>query len=368
MELCEEFVLLAQQENSNMAQLCRRFDISRKTGYKWLERFKENGLQGLEEGRRRPIHSPRRVSEEIEQVILKVRQTHPAWGGRKIKAYLDNQGVPGLPSPSTITEILRRTGCLNEQEAVKHKAWKRFEHEAPNHLWQMDFKGHFAVGTQRCNPLTVLDDHSRFSLCLAACENQQTHTVKTHLTQIFQRYGLPLRMTMDNGSPWGSDDRHPYTPLTVWLLELGIGVSHSRPYHPQTQGKDERFHRTLKAELLQVNVFRDLIHCQHHFDSWRTMYNCERPHQALQMQVPASRYRPSEKAFPEHIIPFDYGPDDQIRRVQQKGIFSFSGKLYKISKAFTGKQIALRPTPQDGVMAVYFRHKQLCHINLKEAG
>ena len=155
----------------------------------------------------------------------------------------------------------------------------------------MDFKGHFAVGAARCHPLTVLDDHSRFNLCLQACVDEQGHTVQTHLTTSFRRYGLPQRVAVDNGSPWGDTLDSPYTPLVAWLIRLGIRVSHSRPYHPQTLGKDERFHRSLKAEVLRES-FPDLDTVQTRFDRWRTVYNFERPHEALSMQTPATRYAP----------------------------------------------------------------------------
>src|SRR5262249_9640533 len=158
----------------------------------------------------------------------------------------------------------------------------------------------------RCHPLTVLDDHSRFALGLEACANEQGVTVQERLTTIFRRYGLPRRMTMDNGSPWGNDSTHPHTPLTVSLMRLGIGVGHSRPYHPQTQGKDERFHRTLKVEVLHGRTFRDLPHCQAAFDEWRTVYNVQRPHEALAMATPGSRYAISARPFPASLPAVEY--------------------------------------------------------------
>ncbi len=284
-----EFVTLAQSEETNIRELCRRFGISPTTGYKWLGRFRGSGIAGLAELARRPHNSPGRTPSEIEGAVLQVRDDHPAWGGRKLRAWLLARRRHGVPSPSTITAILRRYGRIDLALSVQHTAWQRFEHAEPNQLWQMDFKGHFAVGEGRCHPLTVLDDHSRFALGLVACGNEMGQTVQVQLTSIFRCYGLPQRMVMDNGSPWGHDGEHPYTPLTVWLLRLGIAVSHGRPYHPQTQGKDERFHRTLKAEVLQGSVFRDLGQCQRVFDQWRGVYNFERPHHALELAVPSSR-------------------------------------------------------------------------------
>jgi transposase InsO family protein len=289
MSLKEEFVLLASQEEANIRQLCLRFGISPKTAYKWISRFHQEGSAGLADRSRRPRTSPSRTLPEIEFLVLQEREKHPAWGGRKLCCTLTSQ-YPNvkIPAPNTITDILRRHNRLQGPFTPPHNShtWCRFEHHAPNELWQMDFKGYFSTATQGyCYPLTVLDDHSRFSVALRACPNEQRLTVQAHLIDTFRVYGLPTRITMDNGSPWG-DGASPYTALTVWLMRLGVGVSHSRPYHPQTQGKDERFHRTMKAELLHNRVFTDLVECQHKFDVWRDEYNLHRPHQALQMQVP----------------------------------------------------------------------------------
>ncbi len=306
----KEFVSLVQTDGANMARLCRRFEISRKIGYKWLARYRATGEAGLADRSRRPHRSPGETKEALVAAVLAVRTAHPAWGGRKIRFRLQAQNWSEVPAASTITDILRRHGLINPEESAKHKAWQCFEAETPNDLWQMDFKGHFEAAAGRCHPLTVLDDHSRFALGLEACANERRHTVQQRLTTIFRRYGLPRKMLVDNGSPWGSDAAHPYTPLTVWLLRLGVKVSHSSPYHPQTLGKDERFHRTLKAELLQYCQGLDLTTCQQRFDVWRLVYNLERPHEALGMAVPMSRYRESPRTFPETIPPLVYGPGD----------------------------------------------------------
>jgi transposase InsO family protein len=242
---------------------------------------------------------------------------------------------------------------------------QRFEHEAPNGLWQMDFKGHFALEAGRCHPLTALDDHSRFCVLLQACADEKGLTVQGHLTQAFRRYGLPGRMLMDNGSPWGNAAGQPFTPLTVWLLRLGVRVSHGRPYHPQTQGKEERFHRTLKAEVLSGPARPCLQRTQAAFDAWREVYNCTRPHEALGMQVPASRYRPSTRAFPEALPPIEYGPDDSVRRVQAEGWLHFRGHALRVPKAFHGQPVALRPAPDvDGRFDVFYCHQRIAQVSL----
>lgn len=361
-----EFVTLAQAEGANKRDLCRHFGISPTTGYKWLGRFRERSEEGLVDLPRRPRYSPARTPTEVEQTVLAAREAHPAWGARKLRAWLLGKGHEWMPSPSTITAILQRHGRIDPAERAKHRPWQRFEREAPNELWQMDFKGHFPLTQGRCHPLTVLDDHSRFALGLEACGDEQGETVRQRLTAIFRRYGLPDRMIMDNGSPWGFDQDHPYTPFTVWLLRLGIGVSHGRPHHPQTQGKDERFHRTMTAELLQGRNFTDLAHCQRAFDCWRDIYNLERPHEALGLATPTSKYEVSHRPFPEALPPLEYGPGDLVRRVHDKGRLSLFGRIFKVGKAFRGMPVALRPTTTDGVWDVFFSTHAIARLDLRQ--
>ena len=363
-----EFVLLAMNADANFSQLCRDFGISRKTGYKWLMRFLEGGgVPGsLEDRSRRPHRSPSRTPAAVEEVVLQVRQKHPAWGGRKIRAYLRHRGHSKVPSPSTITEILRRHGQIDPQESVKHRPYQRFEMDAPNQLWQMDFKGYFSLPAKGyCHPLTVLDDHSRFLLGLKACPNERHHTVKNHLTSVFRQYGLPDRMLMDNGSPWGHDGAIPFTRFSAWLIRLEIAVSHPRPYHPQTLGKDERLHRSLKAELLSRHSADSLDQWQVAFDHWQRIYNCERPHEALGLNPPASRYVPSPRPFPERLPPILYEPGDIVRKVEGSGRISFRGHRYRAGKAFREHPVALRPTEDDGDFDIYFCSQKVAQFSLR---
>lgn len=230
----EEILSLGRQPGANVREICRRFQVSPKTFYKWKKRSALEGSSGLRNRSRRPEGSPTRVRPEIEAKVLTIRDRYPSWGARKIQRILLNADESELPACSTIHRILVRHGRIDVSGSVRHQAWKRFEHDEPNQLWQMDFKGWFRTrDQQRCHPLTVLDDHSRYVVCLEACPNQQARTVQSRLTETFRRYGLPERMTMDNGAPWGYDRTHRHTPLTAWLIRLGVGVSHSRPYHPQ---------------------------------------------------------------------------------------------------------------------------------------
>jgi transposase InsO family protein len=362
--LRSEFVLLARSGDVSIRALCRRFGISAKTGYKWLDRFSADGLAGLCDQSRRPKNSPKRSADKTEVLVLNIRARHPAWGGRKIAAVLKRQGE-ATPSASTVTAILRRNGVALGAFGGGAAAFTRFEHQGPNDLWQMDFKGHVAMREGRLHPLTVLDDHSRYAVVTAACTNEQTETVKNCLITAFRRYGLPLCIMTDNGSPWGNGPGYPYTPLGVFLIEQGIRIGHSRPYHPQTLGKDERYHRSLKAEVLSGPPFDTVIEAEAALATWRHVYNTERPHEALNMAVPISRYRPSPRSFCEDIDIFDYASHDIVRRVQQKGSISFKGTHYRLPNAFQGKDIALRPTQIEGTYDIYYRHHFIKTLDTK---
>jgi transposase InsO family protein len=231
----------------------------------------------------------------------------------------------------------------------------------------MDFKGHFALTDARagrCNPLTVLDDHSRFAVCLSACGNQTRETVQSALTNTFRHYGLPERITCDNGPPWGSV-KEGLSRLEIWLLRLGVKVSHSRPYHPQTQGKDERFHRTLKRELLDRCGFNSISVCQSAFDEWRDCYNLVRPHEALGQKAPVTRYQASARSFPEALPAVEYDAGDQVRKVKGNGQFSYKGHLIFLGEGFIGEYIALRQGAVDGIVKLFFCNKELGTLDLR---
>ncbi len=268
------------------------------------------------------------------------------------------------PAASTITTFLHQAGAIDPEEAAKHRSYRRFERESPNELWQMDHRSPLQLDDGRCYPLTVLDDCSRFLLGLRASPDQTRLTVQTHLTSIFHFYGLPNAILTDNGSPWGYDQEHPHTALTIWLLHLDVVVLHSRPYHPQTLGKDERFHRTLKAELLRNAHWPDRAVAQTHFDQFRTRYNELRPHESLNMDVPASRYYPSHRSFPETLPAIEYEHGDVVRKVSPEGRVTLGKRRYRVSKGLRGYPVALREGPEDGVLTVYFRRYAVDQIDL----
>lgn len=363
MELRQEFVQLALSEGANFSKLCQRYGISRRVGYKWVSRYKEAGLAGLANQSRRPKGHPQTTVSGMEALILEVRQKKLRWGARKIRRWLVDQGNTELPAISTITSILKRRGYIEPSETYPGK-WHRFERETPNELWQMDFKGHFAMTSGRCRPLTVLDDHSRFSLGLQACARETKETVQGHLIEIFTRYGLPQQMNVDNGPPWGSGTATRYTALGVWLIKLGIHLTFSRPYHPQTNGKIERFHRTLKEELLRYNTFRHLSEAQRYFDEWRTSYNQERPHGALGLDTPIKHYKPSCRSYQEATRPIVYDSGMEIREVNARGYILYKSCRHYLGEGFRGEHVAVRPTEKEDVMAIYFCYQKVGEIDL----
>ncbi|OOG53324.1 IS481 family transposase [Rhodanobacter sp. B05] len=368
MSLRNEFTALAKGHGVSMTELARRFGISRKTAYKWLSRDAAN--EPLSDRSRRPHSSPTQTTGTCEQAVVLLRQKYPQWGGRKLHRVLLNNGHLNVPAPSTITHILRRHGLMPDKDVSAQGPWKRFEHALPNDLWQMDFKGTIAIGEGRCDPLTVLDDHSRYSVILRATPDMRGATVQAALTEAFRRYGMPVRMNMDNGSPWGSPggDSRGLSALSLWLVRLGIRVSFSAPAHPQTNGKEERFHRSLKAEVLAGRVFTNHAHAQQAFDAWRDIYNTVRPHEGIGMAVPSDRYRPSPRPLPEALPAIEYAPQDTVVTVLSNGIVKFKGNDIKVSNALRGLPIAFRPDDnQDGIYTLYFAHHRLASIDMREA-
>lgn len=365
-----EFIHFATQEGSNLAELCRRYGISRDTGHRLLKRFKAGGFEALEDRSRRPHHCPNKTSSAVEKSVLEVRDAHPTWCGRKIRRRLQDLGKSDVPAASTITEILRRNGRIDERDSDQRKALKRCEHPVPNALWQMDFKGHFALTRTktRCHPLTVLDDHSRFSILLQACPNERGNTVQGHLERAFKTYGLPESMLTDNGAPWWGPCGGGLTQLSMWLVQLGIRLRRCRPRHPQTQGKDERFHRTLTAEVLAHRTLSTFSHCQLVFDRWRTIYNFDRPHDSLDLDVPATRYEPSSRVFPDRLPQIEYGPEDHVRTVRSDGSVSYQNRRLVVGQGLKKRDVAVRHTAQEGHVEVYFCSYQLGTFDLAKCG
>jgi transposase InsO family protein len=359
MLLRNQFIQRALDKSENISKLCREFEVSRVTAYKWLNRYKKDGFNGLYNRSTRPHSFPYKTNDVQVDLILQIREKYPEWGGRKLRKVLINEGYENIPSEATLNRILKVHGEIDPDKSKTREKLIRFEHDNPNDLWQMDFKGHFQLLNGRCHPLTILDDYSRFSLCLKGFTNEEGDSVKEALVEVFTQYGLPQRMTMDNGPQWKTASK-----LSVWLMRQGIKVSHSRPYHPQTQGKLERFHRTLKEEVLKYRQFKDLEKAQQEFDEWRELYNYKRPHEGIEMLCPANRYVKSHKIYSKTLPIIEYRPEDMIRKVMSCGQISFKGKKYFVGEYLKGENVALREM-KENALEIYFVNTRLGRINLE---
>lgn len=359
MQLVKEF----SQPGVNRREICRRYDVAPKTAYAYLKRYQEGGAAALEPRSKRPHNTPAKLDQATEKRILELHE-ELRWGPRKLRYQLQKLGWPRVPAKSTIELVLKRNGRVSEERSRKSRPHKRFEHEQPNDLWQMDFKGHFPLHSgERCHPLLVLDDHSRYLLALRACSNERRETVQPILIELFRENGLPVRMLMDNGPPWGRAGVRVYSELEVWLIRLDVRVSHGRAHHPQTQGKVERMNRTVPDEM--PLDFEDYAAAQGGFDTYLPRYNQERPHESLDMQVPASRYRPSERRYLEQLPVVEYDAGDELRRVQKGGWISYRGREWRVGRAFEGERVAVRPGSEDGLMLVYYCRQRLMELDLR---
>jgi transposase InsO family protein len=334
-----EFVIAANRRDANRAELCRAFGISRKTGYKWLRRERVAGsVVALADRSRRPHHSPERTSASITARVIALRQQY-GWAGNKLARMLVGEGL--TVAPRTIDRIIRRKG-LTRPDAAPAPALTRFERAAANDLWQMDAKGHYPLQPRgRCHPLSVLDDHSRYAVGLVALPALATTAVKTVLRGCFERYGVPAAMLMDHGVPWwNAANGGGLTTLSVFLLKQGIRLLYGRVRHPQTQGKVERFHRTLGERLRWWGVPTDLRGFAASLARFREEYNQVRPHEALDMQPPAARFTVSTRAYVPNPPGWLYPVGTDVRRVSSNGTLWFNTRRFFISEALADEEVA----------------------------
>ena len=334
------FAVLAELGERPMAVLCREFGISRETGYKWWRRYQKRGVAGLEERSRRPRASPLRTPIEIERRVVELRRKTPDWGARKLRVKLGEQGIE-LPV-ITIHRILLRCGLVAEQDRGR-PALKRFERDRPNELWQMDFKGVPAAWrTAGLMPLSILDDHSRYLLGLRARQQTAAKGVREALEEVFSDCGLPQQMLMDHGTPWWNSQGAGWTRFSVWLMQQGIELRFSGIRHPQTQGKVERLHGSLHRALQRRGRPRRRRDWQGWLDAFRHEYNHERPHEALGMATPASRWRPSQRRFDPRPKRWEYAEGEWVRRVGVNGGLWLRGVRWEISRALAHEYVALQ--------------------------
>jgi len=347
MEQREKFVAEATEGNDTITALCEKYGISRKTGYKWINRAAE-GLP-LWDQSRRPNQQPSKTAGDLEALIIQTRRSHPAWGGRTIRAALEAAGVEGLPSDKTCCNILKRNGLIDPAEAARHRAFQRFEKHHCNEMWQTDFKGDFLLGNGvRCYPLTILDDHSRYSIRIEPKDSATN--VKDSFIAAFREYGLPNSVLSDNGSQFAGAHRGLST-FERFLMDLDIVPIHGRPIHPQTQGKIERFHRTFKQEALRA-IPADMAEAAVRFENWRWLYNEVRPHHALGMKTPAALYRPSTREYYEPK-PYVYDEGARLIKVNNWGYLRFGPNRIFLSEAMADTRVEIRFVENDKFQIIY---------------
>lgn len=357
--LREEFIRSVLGRQQNMSALCREYGISRKTGYKWLERFREEGQ--LEEHSREPQQQPTKTSAEVEDLVLETRNRYPYWGARKIEAYLQREGETP-PSYRTIHRIIKQHDLISPEASDKSRKFQRFEREASNELWQTDFKGEFLMGDATwCYPLTILDDHSRFSLRIEPKPNQQN--VTRSFIDTFREYGLPSAILSDNG-PCFAGFRGGYTQFERFLMDQDILPIHGKVCHPQTQGKIERFHRTLKRELLLPGTPRDLAEAGELFSKWRQFYNEVRPHAALNNCTPAQRYQPSSRHFLEQVPKFEYPTAFRLHKINNRGYLRFQHHQSYLSETFIDAYVQLVPDDWKDIVHVHYRNFEIAQFDI----
>jgi transposase InsO family protein len=359
----EEFARKALAQEKSFSALCREYQISRPTGYKWVERHLSG--EELEDRSRSPFRTANKTPADIEQILLEYRKSHPAIGAVKIKRILENKGYFGLPSASTVNAIFKRNGMISKEASEAATPYERFEKERPNDMWQADFKGHFAMKDgNRCHPLNIIDDHSRFNLCSDALSGETDIETRYVLRRLFNTYGLPFSFLCDNGNPWGVSQSTGYSRFEVWLMELGVLTIHGRIRHPQTQGKEESYNRNMTRELLKYVEIKDMADAQQHFDRYRDFYNQERPHHALNLDIPANHYRPSERKLPVKVEDWEYPTGFELRKIKETGFLTYNGQGYFLSEAFGGKTIAFRESSITGCISLFYRQFRIGRIDV----
>lgn len=360
----EEFVKRVLAQEASKAALCREYGISRPTGDKWIERFQDG--QTMADRSRAPLSCPGKTEGDIEAKIVQIRKLYPALGAVKLRKIMAEAGYTDLPCTRTFNNIFQRNGLIQKEERRAATPCQRFEKALPNEMWQADFKGDFRMEDgYRCHPLNIIDDCSRFNLCIEALTNETLNAVKPVIERLFREYGLPFSFLCDNGNPWGTAQSLGYSRFEVWLMELGVLTLHGRPRHPQTQGKEERFNRSFTRECLRGKVFSNKNHAQDCFNEYRTFYNEVRPHFALNLDVPAAHYKASSRKMPEQIEVWEYPSEYQLCKVKDTGYFNFKGQGFFLSEAFGGKTIAIRESHLPGQITLVFRQFKIGRIDLE---
>lgn len=352
-----EFVADVLRDTLSMSEVCRRYGISRQTGYTLFERYQEEGAAGLEERSRRPKNCPHQTPDEIEQMIVEARLRHPHWGPKKLLKILSKKKpVECWPARSTICDILVR----NDLIAPERKRWRQghpgkptIEAQAPNDLWSADFKGQFRMGNGiYCYPLTVTDNHSRMLLCCKGLLTTACQDAKPVFRRLFEEYGLPLRIRSDNGVPFATNTLVRLSTLSAWWIRLGVLPQLIEPGKPQQNGKHERMHKTLKAETTRPPA-ASMKGQQFKFDVFRKEFNGLRPHESLDQETPASIYVPSPRPFPSKLSRLEYPAHYEKRLVSDNGGIRWHHGWVNVSSCCAGEYVGLEEI-DDGVWEIYF--------------
>ena len=361
MEQKIRFVIRAVEGGESVSSLCREFGISRPTAYRWINHYKDAGsVESLNERSRRPLVSPLKTPAEIEDRVIDLRRRY-RWGGKKLAVLLSREGIE--LSTSTINRIIRRNGLLPRRDC-QGVGIKRFEWAHPNELWQVDFKGPVKLAEGLCHPLSMIDDHSRFAVGLFPLAGQRTQPVKACFTRVFEQYGVPDAVLMDHGTPWWTSARGTgLTRLSIFLIKQGVRIYHSRFCHPQTQGKVERFHRTLGQYLYHHGKPENFKEMSKQLGGFRKEYNEFRPHEALSMAVPIDRYRPSVREYNACPPEWEYPDGALLRRLNSTGAMRLAGRSYFVSLALAGERVAIERLAE--TILVKYRHMYVRELEIK---
>ena len=352
-----QFVADHQRGLYAMAELCARYGVSRKTGYKWLARYAQEGARGLHERSHAPHRCPHRIDAALAELLVAARQQHPRWGPAKLLHYLAprHPRVATWPAVSTVADLLKRHGLVakrRRRRPVVHPGAVPIHTAAPNDLWTADFKGQFRTQDGvYCYPLTVADQHTRYLLAVHGLLNTRVVGALAAFERAFRAYGLPAAIRTDNGVPFANTGLHGLTQLSVWWLRLGIQHQRIRPASPQENGAHERMHRTLKAETARPPA-RTLAQQQGAFDAFRAAYNAERPHAALGGDTPASRYGASPRPYPDRLPALEYPGHFAVKMVTNAGTIRFKHRILFLANALKHHHVGLEETG-DGVWSLY---------------
>lgn len=364
-----EFALRAVRGLESFTQLCEEFRISRKTGYKWKERFLQQGLDGLHDQSRRPKSSPTGLSEDVVCRIVALKQAHPGWGARKLREVMlrSPEGLD-VPSESSFKRVLEKAGLVQKRRRRSPSETGRLQcrvaSERPNQVWTIDFKGWWRTRDRgRFEPLTIRDDYSRFILCARSLENSGTAAVQAQMERVFCEHGLPEILRSDNGAPFAaSASPLGLTRLSVWWLALGIDLDRIRPGQPQENGGHERMHRDMRE--LERSAARTRAEQQAALDVWRRTFNQERPHEALGMKIPAEVYQPSPRAYDPTALELGYPAGFLVRRVMGQGAIKLCNVRINLSLALAGYDVGLESL-DDWRYAVWFGRLCLGEVDLR---